>query len=282
MSHSETAGLKIKLKKCSFLKQQVKFLEGIHTLDDKEAAVKNFPVPMNVDQIRCFVGRAGYYRQFVKNFSHIAKPLTHLLKKNVPFTWSETEQSAFDQLKSVLWQAPILAFPNFEKDFILTTDASGHGIGAVLMQKDSHGKHRVVGYASRLLNKAEQNYDVTNRECLAVVWALRHFRELILGYQIHVYTDHYAVTEIFKGTKFTGKFARWQLTVQGFNPTISYIAGKANMVADALSRNVAPVLALVDNPAMPSLDVIKNHQRSNTFCSGIIYYLESGDASNLP
>ncbi len=130
--------------------------------------------------------------------------------------------------------------------------------------------------------KAEQNYNVTNRESLAVVWALCHFRELILGYKIHVYTDHYAVTEIFKGTNFTGKFPRWQLTVQEFNPTISYIAEKASLVVDAPSRNVAPVFALVDNPVMPSLDVIKNHQRSDTFCSGIIYYLESGDASNLP
>ncbi len=136
--------------------------------------------------------------------------------------------------------------------------------------------------ASRLLNKAEQNYDVTNHESLAVVWTLRYFRELILGYMIHVYTDHYAVTEIFQGTNLTGKFAHWQLTVQEFNPTILYIAGKANLVADTLSRNVALVLALVDNPVMPSLDVIKNFQRSDTFCSGIIYYLDSGDASNLP
>ncbi len=150
---------------------------------------------------------------------------------------------------------------------MLCTDASGHGIGAVLMQKDYHGKHRVVGYASRLLNKAEQNYDVTNRESLAVVWALRHFRELILGYKFHVHTDHYAVTEIFKGTNFTGKFARWQLTVQVFSPFISYIAGKANLVADALSCNVALVLALVDNPVMPSLDVIKNYQRSDATTS---------------
>ncbi len=111
---------------------------------------------------------------------------------------------------------------------------------------------------------------------------LCHFRELIWGYKIHVYTDHYAVTEIFKGTNFNGKFACWQLTVQEFNSTISYIAGKANLVADALSRNVTPVLALVDNPVMPSLDVIKNYQRSDTFCSGIKYYLESGNASNTP
>ncbi len=114
------------------------------------------------------------------------------------------------------------------RDFILYTDASGFAIGAVLMQKDSLGKHSVLTYASRLLNKAEENYDVTKRESLAVIWTLRNFRELILGYKIHVHTDHYAVTETFKGNNFTGQFARWHLTIQEFNPTFSYIPGKAN------------------------------------------------------
>lgn len=102
-------------------------------------------------------------------------------------------------------------FPNYYKDFILCSNAAGHGIGAVLMQKDSHVKHRVVEYVSCFLNKVEQNYGVTNRESLSVVWALRHFPELILGYYIHICSDHNAVTEIFKGTNFTGKFACWQL-----------------------------------------------------------------------
>ncbi len=153
-----------------FLKQQVKFLghkvdrDGIHTLDDKVNAVKIFPVPTNIDQIWQFIGLAGFYRQFIKNFSLIAQPLTHLLKKNVAFIWSEKEQNAFDLLKTALCQAAVLAFPNFEKDFILYTNASGFGIGDVFMQKDSVGRHRVLAYASRLLNKAEQNYDVTKRE----------------------------------------------------------------------------------------------------------------------
>lgn len=109
----------------------------------------------------------------------------------------ETEQSAFVGLKSAWCQAPIFAFPNFEKYFILYTDAPGHDISAVLMQFDFCSKHRTVGCASCLLNKAEQNYDVTNSESLVVILALRHFRELILGYRFHVYIDHHAVTEIF-------------------------------------------------------------------------------------
>lgn len=109
----------------------------------------------------------------------------------------ETEQSVFVGLKSALCQAPIFAFPNFEKYFILYTDAPGHDISAVLMLIDFRGKHRIVGYASCLLNKAEQNCDVTNSEGLVVILALRHFRELILGYRFHVYIDHHAVAEIF-------------------------------------------------------------------------------------
>ncbi len=140
------------------------------------------------------------------------------------------------------------------RDFILYTDASVFGIGAVLMQKDSLCKHRVLAYASRLLNKAEQNYEVTKRESFAVIWALRHFRELILGYKIHVYTDNYAVTETFKGNNFTGQFARWHLTIREFNPTFLYISGKANSVANALSCNVATISSITENPAMPTMD----------------------------
>ncbi len=110
------------------------------------------------------------------------------------------------------------------------------------MQKDSLGKHRVLPFASRLLNQAEHNYDVTKHESLAVIRALCHFRERSLGYKIHVHTDHYAVTETFKGNNFTGQFARWYLTIQEFNPTISYIPGKANSAADVLSRPVATIL----------------------------------------
>ncbi len=124
----------------------------------------------------------------------------------------------------------MLAFPNFKKDFILCTDASNIGVGAVLMLNDNNGKSRAIAFASRLLNKPEQNYSVTYREALVVIWALRHFRDLILRYRIHVCTDHSAVTEWFKGKNLSGKPARWQLTVQDYNPSFSYIPGKVNTV----------------------------------------------------
>lgn len=288
MSRFAKAGLTLKLSKCQFLKREIKFLGhkvdkyGIHTLDDKIHAIKQFPTPTSVDDVRRFVGLAGFYRQFIKDFSKIAQPLTSLLKRNVEFIWSKDCENAFATLKQALCNAPVLAFPNFDKEFLLCTDASNIGIGSVLMQRDNNGKCRAIAYASRVLNKAERNYSVTHREALAVVWSLRHFRDIILGYKIHVLTDHFAVTELFKGTSLTGKFARWQLTVQEYNPTFAYIPGKANSVADALSRHVAPVTMLTTSQPLPTLEEIKSYQREDSFCSRLIYYLESGDASNLP
>ncbi len=239
------AGLTIKLNKCQFLKRDIKFLghrvngDGIHTSDDKIKAIRDFPTPNSVDDARSFVGLAGFYRQFIHGFSQIASPITSLFKKDVPFTWSEPQALAFNTLKDALCNAPVLAFPDFDKEFSLCTDASDIGIGAVLLQKDSENRQRTIAYASRLLNPAEQNYSVTDRESLAVVWALRHFRDIILGYQVHVLTDHYAVTEMFKGKNLTGKYARWYLTVQEYNPKFSHIPGRINKVADALSRHIS-------------------------------------------
>ena len=282
------SGLKIKLSKCQFLKREIRFLghkvdcHGIHTLNDKIHAISEFPVPSDADAVRSFIGLAGFYRQFIKDFSLIAQPLTSLLKKNAIFTWSDDCQTAFTTLKHALCNAPVLAFPDFTMPFVLCTDASNYGLGSVLMQHDANGKSRAIAFASRLLNAAERNYSTTHREALAVVWSLRHFRDIILGYPIHVLTDHAAVTDIFKGTSLTGKFARWQITIQEYNPTFSYLPGKSNSVADALSRHVAPVAHLTAPQSLPSPDDIKALQRSDQFCSGIIYYLESGDSSSLP
>ncbi len=131
------AGLKVKLTKCQFLKSRIEFLghlvdgDGIHTVDSKITAVKNFPTPKSVENVRSFQGLAGYYRAFVKNFTSIASPLIRLLKKDVPFLWNDAQQQSFNNLKDVLTRAPILAFPNYSLPFILCTDASALGIGTV-------------------------------------------------------------------------------------------------------------------------------------------------------
>ncbi len=130
---------------------------------------------------------------------------------------------------------PGLAFPYYKKPFLLCTDASSLGVGAVLMQSSESQRPHVIAYASRVLNSAKSKYSVTCLEALAVVWALKHFRGIVYGYSITVYTDHSAVTQLFSGKNLTGCIAGWYLTVMQFEPTIKYLPGKANTVADALS-----------------------------------------------
>ncbi len=137
----------------------------------------------------------------------------------------------------------MLAFPDYKKPFILCTDDSSLGVGALLMQASESQRPHVIAYASRVLSYVESKYFVTHLEALAVVWALKHFRDIIYGYSITVYTDHSAVTQLFSGKNLTRRLAKWYLPVMQFEPTINYLPDKANRVADALSRNI-PVVAV--------------------------------------
>ncbi len=143
----------------------------------------------------------------------MASPLTHFLRNDVSFHWDSLQEKAFQDLKVALTNVPVLAFPDYSLPFIFYTDASSLGVGAVLMQHNAHGKHRPIAYASRTLTRAESIYSVTHQETLAVVRALKHFRDIILGYPITVFMDHAAVTELFKGRDLTGRLARWYLTI---------------------------------------------------------------------
>ena len=296
------AALKVKITKCEFLRKSLKFLghvvdrEGIHTMDDKIEAIKHFPTPKSVENVRSFLGLSGYYRCFVKNFSSIASPLNSLLKKDTPFHWGVAQERSFKLLKHALTHAPILVFPDYKKPFILYTDASALGLGAVLMQLNENGKHRVIAYASRTLNSAETNYSVTHQEALAIVWALSTFRDIIYGYKIICYTDHTAVTHLFEGRKLSGRLARWDLTIQDFNPTFRYVPGRANKVADSLSRNIpvgsvsqpnstSQVATEDDKIPRPGPFTIRDlhiAQRAHDTWGMVIHHLESGDDVSIP
>ena len=234
--------LKIKLKKCYFFFPNIAFLghivghNGISVDPAKVEKIKNFPKPADLTDLWAALGLFLYYRKFVKDFAKIAAPMTALLKKETPFQWTEKQQRAFDFLKSRLMEAPILQYPDFTKKFILYTDASGTGLGAVLSQKDDDNRERVIAYASRSLNKAERNYGITDKECLAVIWAIKHFEQYLGLLPFQVITDHSALKYLQTAKVPTGRRARWIMYLQQFDFEITHRPGKDNKNADALSR----------------------------------------------
>ncbi len=207
-----------------------------------------YPQPKSVENVRSFLGLAGYYRPFIKIFFSTGKPLNTAVEKDTPFHWGSAQESSFKDLKYALTHASVLVSPNFDDPFIIFTDASGVGIGGVLMQTDSAGKQHLIAFASSALTSAENDYSVTHLEILAVLWALQHFRDIIMGYKLTVYTDHSSITEIFKVRNLNGRLARWYLTIQTYSPEIKDNKGRQNVVADALSRNVCVGVVAAASP----------------------------------
>ena len=188
---------------------------GLQQIMKRVRAVKEFPAPHSVKEVRQFVGLASYYRRFVRGFSKIAEPIYALTKKRAVFQWSADCQSAFEELKIRLVEAPVLSFPDFEKTFILETDASMTGLGAVLSQLQDDGLVHPVAYTSRSLTKGEKGYAITELETLAVVWAITHFHAYLYGHDVTVYTDHSAVKPVLSTPSVNGKHARWWSKVFG-------------------------------------------------------------------
>lgn len=230
-----------KVSKCEFFKSQVEFLghtvsaDGIGPEKVKVAAVQDWPTPINVKDIRSFIGFANYYRRFIPRFAHIAAPLTDLTKQNVPFIWGTPQQEAFDTLKAKLSTAPLLILPDPGLPFHLNVDASAFAIGAVLSQDQGNGL-QPIAYESRKLSPAEQNYPVHDREMLAIIHALRVWRHYLEGPPILGITDHDSLRHFMSQPLLTRRQARWMEFLQDYDIDIKYQPGKTNVVADALSR----------------------------------------------
>ncbi len=214
--------MKIHPKKCEFAFTSVVYLghrilpNGIMAHWAKVVAILEMPNPTDVHTLRSFIRLCNYYRIYVQDFSTIVHPLYALLKKDVAWTWNEEAQEAFTTLKEKLSKFPILRRPDFSKVFILHTDWSALGIGAILGQLDEEGKEYVIAYASRSNNKAESNYSSYEGECFAVVWAIIHFRPYLYGTNFTLYTDHQPITWLMTNDKHTGKLARWALILQEY------------------------------------------------------------------
>ena len=247
------AGLKLKPKKCHFAQGKVEYLghigdvhiytfskEGIEVDARKVTAVREYPQPLDLKALRSFLGLASYYRRFIPNFSSVAALLHALTRKDTPFVWTPACQQAFAQLKRLLTEAPVLAFPDFDRDFLLETDASGRGLGAVLAQKQEDGTVCPLAYASRTLQPHECNYGVTELEGLGVVWAIKHFRHYLFGHHCEVFTDHEALKALLNTPQPSGKLARWGMALQELDLRIQYRPGKKNANADALSWSPLP------------------------------------------
>ena len=195
----QAAGLKLKPSKCHFMCQRVEYLghlitqKGLLRNTKKVSAVTDFPTPTSVTQVRQFVGLASYYRRFIEGFARIAGPLHQLTKQNAEFKWTDECQEALDTLKKKLVEAPVLVYPNFDIGFVLETDPSYQGLGAVLSQKLEDKLLHPVSFSSRALSPSEKNYAVTELETLAVVWAVKHYRAYLYGHDVQVVTDHSAV-----------------------------------------------------------------------------------------
>ncbi len=223
--------------------------DGIEADPRKLEAIHKFPEPTDLKPLRSFLGLASYYRRFIPNFSKVAAPLHSLTRKNAQFVWTPLCQQAFEQLKKLLTESPVLAFPDFEKNFLLETDASRAGLGAVLAQKQEDGTIRPIAFASRTLQPHERNYGVSELEGLGVIWATKHFRPYLYGHHCEVYTDHEALKALLNTPQPSGKLARWGMALQELDLTIRYRPGKGNTNADALSR--APVSQPADDIDCP-------------------------------
>ncbi|TYK01903.1 putative gag-pol polyprotein [Cucumis melo var. makuwa] len=229
-----------KFSKCEFWLKQVSFLghvvskAGVYVDPAKIEAITSWPRPFTVSKVHSFLGLAGYYRQFVENFSRIATPLTQLTRKRAPFVWSKACEDSFQNLKQKLVTAPVVTVPNGSGRFVIYSDASKKGLGCVLMQQG-----KVVAYASHQLKSHEQNYPTHDLELAAVVFALKIWRHYLYGEKIQIFTDHKSLKYFFTQKELNMRQRRWLELVKDYDCEILYHPGKANMVADALSRKLA-------------------------------------------
>lgn len=264
-SRLRNSNFKIQIDKSEFLRKEVQYLghiitpEGVKPNPEKILSVKEFPIPKTAKEIKSFLGLIGYYRRFINNFAKITRPMTLCLKKDAKVIHSPEFIMAFEHCKQLLINAPILTYPDFKKQFILTTDASNQALGAVLSQGNVPND-KPVAYASRTLNETETRYSTIEKELLAIVWACKHFRPYLYGNKFKIYTDHRPLVWLFNLKEPNSKLIRWRLKLEEYDYEIIYKNGKQNTNADALSRiqiNALENESTVNNPGDINLETVE-------------------------
>ena len=269
----QAAKLKLKPRKCSFFQTGVDFLghrvsrDGVHTSQDKVEAVRSWPVPRNVKEVKSFNGLCTYCRKFVENFAQIARPLTNLAKNNEKFHWTPNCQQAFENLKEALTTAPVLAYPRQDGDLILDTDASQYAVGSVLSQRQPDGEVRVVAYGSRTLNSHERRCCTTRKEMLALVTALRKFKTYLWGRPVLLRTDNAAVNYMLHIKEPEGQLACWLEELGCYNLQVTHRPGRNHGNADALSRHPCRQCGCTDEAGSKD-DLFSGNKRTGELSPG--------------
>lgn len=220
------ANLRVNIDKCQFVRESLKYLghvvdqEGLRTDPDKVRAIIELPTSANVRELRRFLGVASWYRRFVPSHATVVAPLNGLLRKKSRWQWEGEHEAAFQTIKQEVATAPVLKCPDFTRMFVLRTDASAVGLGAVLTQ-DLDGREQVA-YASRTLQNAEHNYSATEKESLAVMWEIQKMRPYLEAYRFKVITDHFSLKWLQTPEIPSGRLARWSVALQQFDFEVEY------------------------------------------------------------
>ena len=237
------SGIQLRADKCVLGVHDLEFLgfelskKGIKPQKRLTQAVRDFPAPKSRKEVRRFLGLSGFYRSFIKHYATIAKPLSELTSEKVNFKWTEEREKSFNDLKNALLSAPVLAFPQPSKEFVLEVDASGVAVGGVLSQYQNDGLLHPVAFFSTALKPEQRDWSPYNQEAFAMVCAVEHWHVYLTGNTFVLNSDHSPLVSLRKKEKLRGKVARWIALLESFDFEVKHLPGKENQKADALSRN---------------------------------------------
>jgi hypothetical protein len=266
------------LEKCKFMQSSVDYLghvisaDGVAPNPDKIEAILNFKRTRTMRELQSFLGLASYYRRFIKDFTTIAHALIVQAKgqPHTLITWGTEEITAFDQLRMCVTSEPVLAFPDFSKPFVIFTDASDYGLGALLSQLDENGKDRPIAYASRYLNKTEQKYSTIEKEAAGLIFGIKRFKYYLQDEPFTIVSDHRPLQWLQSFKDETGRLGRWAIMLGNLKYTNQYGPGRVNENADCLSRVPIPVVHMQPKDA----DDIVWEQSNDPLCQDIRSYME--------